>query len=58
MTLTFINNVKKERDEIEQEFILQIDKVIDNKNDKELSKLILELTNRAEEFRKKYVLCK
>lgn len=54
----FINNVKKERDEIEQEFILQIDKVIDNKNDKKLSKLILELTNRAEEFRKKYVLCK
>ncbi|WP_269059913.1 MULTISPECIES: hypothetical protein [Halanaerobiaceae] len=35
---------------------MQIDKVIDNKNDKELNKLILELTNRAEEFRKKYVL--
>lgn len=51
----FTNDVKKERDEIEQEFILQIDKII---NDNELSKLIIALTSRAEEFRKKYILYK
>lgn len=54
----FINNVKRERDELEREFVFRIYDVIDDKNGKDISKLILELANRAEEFRKRYVLCK